>query len=155
MAKLPPCGLYRTGRALDDVVPAGRLVYFHNHGEPGPGVYLPKDWTANRARWQENGHVIPSAAWAESLQPLLAEGLYRVHETFACCAERCRVYENDLLVQLGYDADAQALLFVPEWTEAGLALPELGFPIDAAQLEHLAPLKVAEEEEAESTGTLH
>ena len=50
MADLPPCGIYRTDLALGDEVPAGRLVYFHDHGDPGPGIYLPRDWVANRAR---------------------------------------------------------------------------------------------------------
>jgi hypothetical protein len=36
---LPPCGLYRTTLTLDHV-PAGRLVFFHNHGIRGR-IYLP------------------------------------------------------------------------------------------------------------------
>ena len=34
---LPPCGLYRTTKPVGDV-PAGALVYFHNHGTPGAAV---------------------------------------------------------------------------------------------------------------------
>src|SRR5262245_7482605 len=98
MADLPPCGIYRTTRALGDDVPAGRLVFFHRHGDPGPGVYLPSGWTANRARWHEHGHTIPSTDWADSLVPLPAEGFYRVREEFTCCAKNCRTYEVDLLV---------------------------------------------------------
>jgi hypothetical protein len=143
---LPPCGLYRTTLALEGHVPAGRLVYFHNHGDPGPGIYLPSGWGANRTRWQETGHTIPSAAWARSLVPLAPEGFYRVREAFFCCAQRCRTFEEDLLVQLGYDGDGRPLLFVPEWTEAGLGLPELGLPIDEDRLGRLVPLKVAEAE---------
>jgi hypothetical protein len=142
MADLPACGIYRTGLALEGHVPAGRLVLFHNHGDPGPGVYLPSGWAANRARWHEHGHVIPSTAWAATLVPLPAEGLYRVREPFTCCARRCREFAADLLVQLGYDADARALLFVPQWVEAGLAIPELGTAIDQDRLERLAPLVV-------------
>jgi hypothetical protein len=144
MADLPPCGLYRTGAPLTDHVPAGRLVFFHNHGDPGPGIYLPSGWVTNRAQWHEHGHTIPTPAWAGSLVPLPAEGLYRVREAFPCCAKRCRVYEADMLVQLGYDSTAQPLLFVPEWTEAGLAIPEIGLRIDEDRLSHLAALKVAE-----------
>ena len=55
--KLPPCGIYRTLAQVGDV-PAGRLVYFHNHGDPGPGVYLPERWSANRAHFQARGHVL-------------------------------------------------------------------------------------------------
>jgi hypothetical protein len=147
MATLPPCGLYRTGLALGDEVPAGCLVYFHNHGDPGPGVYLPSGWSANRARWHEHGHTIPSPEWAATLEALPAEGLYRVREEFACCERRCRVYEPDLLVQLGYDGEAQPILFVPEWTQAGLAIPETGTGIDADRLDRLAPLLVVEAED--------
>jgi hypothetical protein len=144
MADLPPCGIYRTSLALADHVPAGRLVFFHNHGDPGAGIYLPSGWAANRARWHEQGHTIPTAAWASSLVPLPAEGFYRVREAFPCCAKRCRLYDTDLLVQLGYNSDAQPLLFVPEWTEAGLAIPEIGVRIDEDRLTRLALLKVAE-----------
>ena len=155
MAELPPCGIYRTTLPLGDDVPAGRLVFFHNHGDPGPGIYLPTGWSANRAAWSDDGHVIPSDEWASSLSPLPDEGFYRVTETFSCCEERCRVYEPELLVQLGYDADAHPLLFVPEWTEGGLALPELGLRIDDDRLTRLAPLTVAEADEDPPTGTLH
>lgn len=122
-------------------------MYFHNHGDPGPGIYLPSSWMANRASWQERGHTIPSHAWAATLVPLPAEGFYRVCEEFTCCEKACRVYEPDLLVQLGYDGDGHALLFVPELTASGLALPELGLPIDEDRLGKLAPLKVVESDE--------
>jgi hypothetical protein len=151
MAELPPCGLYRTTLALGDDVAAGCLVYFHNHGDPGPGVYLPSAWAANRARWEEHGHTIPSAAWAASLVPLLDEGFYRVLEAFTCCEKGCRTYDADLLVQLGYDGTAQAILFVPEWTPAGLAIAETGLPIDDDRLSRLAPLMVDESEEDPTT----
>ena len=143
MADLPPCGLYRTTVELEAHVPAGRLVYFHDHGEPGPGVYLPARWTANRVQWHEQGHTV-AAAWARTLAPLPAEGFYRVRETFTCCAQRCRTFEPELLVQLGYDAEAQPIVFVPEWTARGLALPETGTRVDGARVTHLAPLTVAE-----------
>jgi len=155
MADLPPCGIYRTGRPLGDHVPAGRLVFFHRHGDPGPGVYLPRGWTGNRARWHEQGHTIPSTEWAATLIPLPPEGLYRVREAFTCCARRCRTYEPDLLVQLGYDAAARPLLFVPVWTDTGLAVPEIGSAVDDDRLAHLAPLKVAEAEGQPDGGALH
>lgn len=142
MSDLPPCGLYRTGAALGDHVPAGRLVYFHDHGDPGPGVYLPHTWVTNRARWHERGHTIPSAAWAATLVPLQPEGLYRICEAFACCERRCREFAPDLLVQLGYDGAARPLLFVPAWTEQGLALPEIGTVVDESRLCLLARLTV-------------
>jgi hypothetical protein len=146
MSDLPPCGLYRTTRPLGDHVPAPRLVYFHNHGDPGPGVYLPSGWRANRASWYPSGHVIPSAEWATSLVPLPPEGFYRVREPFTCCERRCRTFAADLLVELGYDGEAHPLVFVPEWTGTGLAIPELGVRIDADRIGRLARLEVPESE---------
>ena len=54
---LPPCGLYAT-RATIGSIPPGRLVYFHNHGNPGPGIYLPASWKGNRARFEARGHEV-------------------------------------------------------------------------------------------------
>jgi hypothetical protein len=142
MAALPPCGLYRTRRAIGDVE-AGRLVYFHNHGDPGPGLYLPRGWKANRAQWHTQGMTLADEGWAAQLEPLAPEGLYRVREAFTCCTKNCRTYEPELLVQLGYNGAGEPILFVPEWTEAGLALPEQGARLDADRIARLEPLKVA------------
>lgn len=149
---LPPCGLYRTRSALGTHIPAGRLVYFHNHGDPGPGLYLPSGWAANRARWHARGTPLPDATWAEHLEPLPPEGLYRVLSSFPCCARRCRIFEPEQLVQLGYTGDAQALLFLPEWTEQGLTVPTTGARVEREHLEKLALLKVARSESAPAAG---
>ncbi len=141
MSDLPPCGLYVT-RAPVSGVPAGRLVYFHNHGEPGPGVYLPTRWSANRAVFEERGYTLASPDEARSLQRLPAEGLYRVAEPFHCCAQKCRLFERDLLVQLGYDAGGVAILFIPEMSDDGLGLPVSGTRIERENFASLAPLRV-------------
>jgi hypothetical protein len=137
-----PCGIYRTTLAIEDSVPEGVLVQFHNHGEPGPGVYLPKEWKNNRAIFHEEGITIPDDGYAESLEPLLPEGFYRVIEPFYCCDERCQYFEEDLLVQLGYNGDAEAILFLPEMIEGALALPATGTIVDDWKLAKLQPLKV-------------
>ncbi len=129
MADLPPCGLYRTRTAIAEV-PAGKLVYFHNHGEPGPGVYLPKAWSSNRARFHDRGVTLPNPLDASALEPVPAEGLYRVAETFTCCDKNCRTYSPGSLVQLGYNGEGDAILFVPEWTEQGLVFPVRGTAIN-------------------------
>jgi hypothetical protein len=149
MATLPSCGIYRTTQPLEDHVPEGRLVFFHNHGDPGPGVYLPSGWALNRALWHDSGHTIPSPEWAATLDPLPTEGLYRVREVFTCCDKKCRTYEADLLVQLGYNAEAEPLLFLPEWTASGLAIPEMGVPIDTDRLRCLSALRVVESDPPE------
>src|SRR5688500_16343042 len=139
---LPPCCLYAT-RAPIGSVPEHRLVYFHNHGSPGPGLYLPTSWSGNRARFEARGHLLPSPNDAASLEPLPAEGLYRVVEGFLCCAQRCRRFEPDMLVQLGYDAQARSILFIPEMVRAHVALPERGTRVDREVLAHLARLRIA------------
>lgn len=142
MIELPPCGLYVT-RAPVGTVPAGRLVYFHNHGEPGPGVYLPASWKANRARFEPRGHLLPDPSAAMHLDPLPAEGFYRVAEPFHCCEKKCRVFEREMLVQLGYDGSGRAILFQPEIVEGQLAIPSTGTRVDRDRLAHLARLRVA------------
>lgn len=141
------CGIYRTtapilGSSGEESVPAGVLVFYHNHGDPGPGVYMPREWRNNRAIFNERGITVPDAAYAESLEPLLPEGFYRVTEPFYCCEERCQYFEEDLLVQLGYNGDAEAILFMPELIEGALALPATGTVVDDWKLAKLQRLKV-------------
>jgi hypothetical protein len=138
-----PCGLYRTTRSIGDRVPAGALVYYHSHGEPGPGVYLPRAWQHNRALFEEHGTTVPDPGYAESLQPLPPEGLYRVALSFPCCERGCVTYEEDQLVQLGYNGRGQPILFVPELALTELHFPERGTVIAESQLSKLRPLKVA------------
>jgi hypothetical protein len=151
---LPPCGLYRTTRPLGDV-PAGRLVYFHNHGDPGAGVYLPASWSLNRVRWQERGHTLQDEAWAATLEPLPAEGLYRVREAFFCCDQQCVRFAQGQLVQLGYDGEGGAILFVPEWSAKGLGFPERGTRLEASRVGKLDRLEVAQGAEAPAERFVH
>jgi hypothetical protein len=134
--------LYRTTGQIG-AIPAGRLVYFHNHGDPGPGLYLPERWRANRIQLQERGSLLPSPEDVRWLEPLPPEGFYRVLEEFHCCEQRCRSFEVELMVQLGYDATGQAIVFVPEIVDGMLAVPEQGSRIDHDRLAHLKLLKIA------------
>jgi len=140
---LPPCGLYRT-RAPIAGIAADRLVYFHNHGDPGPGLYLPERWTANRAHFSPRGTTLPTGFDAGALAPLRAEGFYRVVEAFFCCAKRCVRFEPDAFVQLGYNGAGRALVFVPELSAGAITVPERGTLIDDAELVHLGALQVNE-----------
>ena len=141
--ELPVCGLYRTTAQIGPV-PEGRLVYFHNHGNPGAGIYLPTAWKKNRAVFSEQGVTLPSPELASSLKPLLAEGLYRVEQPFTCCEKNCRTFEKDLLVQLGYDGQARPILFTPTWRDDGLEIPERGQLVDEIRLARLEYLVVPE-----------
>lgn len=140
----PPCGIYRTTRAIEERVPEGALVYYHNHGDPGPGVYPVERWAHNLAVFSKRGVLVPDAEYEQSLVPLPAEGFYRVTEDFYCCEKKCRLFETDTLVQLGYDGAARAILFIPVVSEAaGLSLPDKGTRVGEERLDKLAPLKVA------------
>lgn len=139
---VPPCGLYRTLAPVADV-PAGRLVYFHNHGDPGPGVYLPERWAHNRAHFSARGHTMPPTVDPRTaLAPLPREGLYRVASAFHCCAKRCTEFAPETLVQLGYDGSGRAILFTAELAGGAFSLPEKGTVVDDAAFERLVPLIV-------------
>jgi hypothetical protein len=151
MLTSPRCGIYKTLAPLGPHVPAGRLVYFHDHGDPGPGVYLPEGWAHNRARFSERGYTLAPEQVAQ-LEALRPEGLYRVTEAFTCCAGAHRTYAAGTLVQLGYDGAATPIVFVPEWTAAGLVLPEVGQALAADRLARLERLLVAEARPASGHG---
>lgn len=141
MADLPPCGLYVT-RAPVGEVPAGRLVYFHNHGDPGPGIYLPTRWVGNTARFEQPGTLLPSPDAAASLEAVSPEGYYRVVASFTCCEKNCRTFEAEQLVQLGYDGAGTAILFVPSVIDGAISVPVSGSRIDRDRLRHLALLRI-------------
>jgi hypothetical protein len=140
---LPACGLYRTVSAIGDVA-ADRLVYFHNHGDPGPGLYFPERWTANRAHFSPRGTTLPIVFDPSALVALPAEGFYRVATAFFCCEKQCLRFEPDAFVQLGYNGAGRGLLFVPELAAGALSIPERGTPINDAAFTHLIALRVTE-----------
>jgi hypothetical protein len=125
-------------------VPPGQLVYFHNHGDPGPGLYLPERWTANRAHFSPKGTTLPIVFDPGALLPLPAEGFYRVATAFFCCEKRCVRFEPEAFVQLGYNGAGRALLFVPELAVDAITVPERGTPINDAALANLSALRVSE-----------
>ncbi len=147
--QLPPCGLYKTLAAVGSI-PSGRLVYFHNHGDPGPGLYLPKGWKHNRVQLEERGVTLDDPQWLHRLEALPPEGLYRVASAFHCCEKRCREFTPETLVQLGYDGSAQAILFLPSLQDGVISLPETGALIDPKNLARLKQLQVGAKRDAAS-----
>jgi hypothetical protein len=141
---LPDCGFYRTTTPID-AVPAGRLVYFHNHGDPGPGIYLPESWHLNRAKFASKGTPLGDLQFAQTLQPLVEEGLYRVKEAFNCCEKNCRSFSESLLVQLGYNGSGQPILFLPKWSDAGLSFPQKGQLIDSDRIKCIVRLQIEDQ----------
>jgi hypothetical protein len=154
MASHPRCGLYRTTVSLGEL-PAGRLVYFHDHGNPGPGVYLPQSWNLNRAEFRVNGITVTDAAWSSTLEPLPEEGLYAVKSQFHCCDKQCVRFEPGQLVQLGYDGNAVPILFVPEWSSRGLGFPTRGTRLDPDRLSRISLLKVARGTDSPPDAMMH
>lgn len=143
MSELPPCGLYRTVAAIGDIE-AGRLVYFHNHGNPGPGLYFPERWAHNRAHFTPRGTTVPADFDPKALRALPAEGFYRVASPFFCCAKKCKKFEPDTMVQLGYNGAGKPLLFLPELVNGAISVPESGALIDDSALKSITALAVGE-----------
>lgn len=141
-----PCGPYRTTREIEGRLGAPLFVYFHNHGDPGPGIYPAVSWKHNKASFATQGLVV-DAAFARSMVPLPPEGFYRVREAFDCCEKHCMTFAPDTLVQLGYDGAGNAIVFIPRFTASGLELPDRGTRIADENLAKLAPLKVLMDEE--------
>ena len=139
--QLPPCGMYRTLGPIGPIE-EGRLVYFHNHGNPGPGVYLPTEWKYNRAHFDEKGQVLDDPGLVRFLQPLPPEGFYRVVESFYCCEKQCRLFGPEALLQLGYNAQAEPILFVPELVDSMFAIPAKGWKTSLESIGHMRQLTV-------------
>lgn len=146
MSTLPPCGLYRTVTAIGSI-PADRLVYFHNHGNPGPGLYVPTKWSHNRATFSPSGMTIPSEFDPASIRPLPREGFYRVAKTFHCCAKKCVEFQPDAMVQLGYNGAGKPILFHPQLAGGVITTPDRGNLIDDDMLANLVALTIAERKE--------
>ncbi len=147
---LPDCGLHRTTQALpghEDDVPAGSLVYFHNHSDPGlPQVVLPGECVHNRWRFPGPGLVFRSLAWAGSLRRLPPQGFYFLDEDLAFDGGS---WPRHTLVQLGYTRHADPILFIAQQRAAtidnSLHFSDRGVRIDPDVLEILVPLTVFRE----------
>ena len=143
VSELPPCGLYRTTAKIGGVE-AGRLVYFHNHGNPGPGLYFPEKWNQNRVQFSPKGMTVPTGFDGSGLKPLPADGFYHVTKEFHCCSKQCVKFTPNVFVQLGYNGDGKPLVFVPQLGVGGISIPDKGVAIDDECLVNLAPLMVSE-----------
>jgi hypothetical protein len=130
-------------------------VFFHNHGEPGPGLYLPSGWKRNRVELQQRGQTLEDLELVRHLEPLPAEGLYRVVEPFFCCDRKCREFDPETLVELGYNGEGNPIVFLPELVDGMLAIPTNGTVIDHKALRMLKQLTVATSAAQAGGGHVH
>lgn len=136
--RLPRCGLYRTTTPLpghEREVPAGRLVYFHNHSERGlPRVIVPDHMVCNRWHFHGEGITFRALSWAESLHKLPAQGYYVLAAVFRF---RGGAWPKGALVQLGYSRHGEPILFIAQrradsrdnllsFSERGVRMPDEG-----------------------------
>jgi hypothetical protein len=136
-SELPACGLYKTGLPLPDheeQVPAGILVYFHNHSDQGPPmVQTPHSNTHNRWQFHERGWAVSDTEFLAALVPLKAEGLYTNPEHLHVSREE--VIPQRSLMQLGYNRGADSLLFIGRFQDNTIAFPEQGYSFTTADIQ--------------------
>lgn len=133
---LPPCGIYRTGRPLpgdEEHLPSGRLVYFHNHSDAGPPIVCcPDENHQNRWRFQLDGHVVEDPDFIAALEPLLAEGLYVLKQHLHL--SETEVLPDRTLVQLGYNRNAEPILFPGRFEKNSIHFPSSGYGFDTIKI---------------------
>ena len=133
----PDCGLYRTGIDLpghETDVPAGSLVFFHNHSESGPPiVLLPSENTHNRWTFGERGWLCEDTAFVGGLVPLVDEGLYVVHDGHLHVSAE-EVLAEKTLVQLGYNRRGDTILFVARFDDNTIHFPERGYRFESVDI---------------------
>ncbi len=128
MNNLPPCGLYKTQRALpgkEEWVRNNLLVYFHNHSQQGlPLILLPAVNMANRWSFQDKGYLIREPAFVDTLLRLKPEGYYVLNEAIHLSHEE--MIPSGTLTQLGYNRAGDPILFLAEFDAKGIAFPQSG-----------------------------
>jgi hypothetical protein len=157
------CGLYRAPKGLpghEDRVPAGSLIYFHNHnlteGQPAalPSV-LPPDHNIHN-RWHFHGpaiEAIRAPSWVESLESLPKEGFYTLRKELTFEGGS---WPKGSIVQLGYTKTADPILFIgrirSRLDENDVFFSDRGVGIKRDQFSILEPAVVYEEPNDGSSG---
>jgi hypothetical protein len=159
---LPDCGLYRTTKALpehEEEIPAGILVYFHNHSDSGLPIVIAPDHNIMN-RWHFHGAGIPfrGLSWADSLTKLPAEGFYMLRRQLDFGDNQ--TWPKGTLCQLGYTKSGDPILFIAQvraqLDENDLFFSDRGVGITREQLNMLEGLQVYAEpppEGGHTTGT--
>ncbi len=143
--KLPPEGLVRTTIAMpgkETAVPAARLWLLRHSSEQGPAILLPPEAnTHNRWSFDRRGHLIQDAHWGATLEGVRPEGFCVF--TREATLEDGRTIQKNQLVQLGYNRNAEAIVFFPRTdTTHGnhLLFPDKGMRPTLEVLAALAPI---------------
>jgi hypothetical protein len=148
------CGLYRAVKALpgsEDKIPAGALIYFHNHSansSPLPSV-IPCDHNIqNRWHFHEETAInnVRSPSWVESLEKMPDQGFYTLRRELTFEGGS---WPKGSIVQLGYTRTADPILFIarvrPALEENDLFFSDKGVGIQRDQLNILEPAVVYNE----------
>jgi hypothetical protein len=113
---LPDCGLYRTTKPLsgnEERVPAGTLVYFHNHSDSGlPQVLAPDHNVLNRWHFHGPGIEFRGLSWAQTLERVPDEGFYVLKREIQL--DGSNRWLKNAIVQLGYTRQAEPILFIAQ-----------------------------------------
>ncbi|MBK8258961.1 MAG: hypothetical protein IPK82_40665 [Polyangiaceae bacterium] len=158
MIKLPSPGLYRTTKpypGMEEQFPANCLVYVGQKPEGATFVVRPGSNRRNRWFWGEPVTILRSVSWGESLKPLRAQGFYTLPEDIDLGGGG--KWLKNAIVQLGYNTEGRAILFVGEDHESEerniLVFSEQGILIDDKMMDRLnwapiLPVKRADVNEA-------
>ena len=148
------CGLYRATKALpgnDEAVPAGTLVYFHNHSSnngPLPSV-IPPDHNVHN-RWHFHGETaienVRSPSWVDSLEKMPNQDFYTLRRELPFDGGS---WPKGSIVQLGYTRAAEPILFIARvrtsLAENDLFFSDKGVGIKREQLSLLEPAVIYSE----------
>ncbi len=114
MLDLPENGLYRTTTAMpghEEAFPANALVYV---GEKAGQKFVvrPGENRRNRWFWGEPTTALRSPTWSRTLKKLPSEGIYTLPNEINF--DGGGRWLKNAVVQLGYNAEGQGILFVAE-----------------------------------------
>lgn len=121
---LPPCGLHKATQPIEigeTRIEKDQLLSFHNHSDKGdPVLIFPSYNTHNRWVFEQPVYLKDVSTVMKSLIRLKPEGLYRLQESFR--ASDKEVVNKNSLVQLGYTAKAEPIIFYPQTVDWGNAI---------------------------------
>ncbi len=120
MLELPEPGLYRTTQpypGFENQFPADVLIFVGRAQDGSTFVVRPRENRRNRWFWGEPTTPLRSPTWGATLKKLPREGFYILPETIT--TEGGGRWVTNAIVELGYNAKGQGIVFVAEWDEGG------------------------------------